>query len=339
MMTYDPLNALIAFLLLALVAYVLFRPYRGWFWLLQKNWKTEEKTIMEDVLKQLYRMENSGIVADANALTNSLKIKDKLIIDAVQNLAVGQLVEIDGDQVKLTSEGRQYALRIIRVHRLWEKYLAEKTGFDRSEWHDLAEAKEHELDDAETDKLARKLGYPIFDPHGDPIPNDQGKIRALDGVPLSQMKTGDMGRIVHIEDEPDVVYRQILAENIHIGSPLRIVEKTPGRLVFHAEGEEFVLAPVVASNITVLPTEEEEEVPDAVRLSTLSDNESGRIVGISKECRGESRRRLLDLGFVKGSEISIDLKSPLKNPTAYAIKGTSIALRKDQADKILITKQ
>ena len=339
MMSYNPLNALLAFLLIALLGYVLFRPYRGWFWLLQKNWKNEEKTIMEDVLKQLYRMENSGLVADSNALTNALKINDKLILDALHNLVIGQLAEIDGEQIRLTSEGRQYALRIIRVQRLWEKYLAEKTGFDRSEWHELAEAKEHQLDDDETDKLAQKLGYPIYDPHGDPIPNKKGLIRPLEGLALSQLKEGEVGRIVHIEDEPDVVYRQILAENIHIGSPLRVVEKSPERVVFHAEGEEFVLAPIVASNITVLPAAEAEVITDAVRLSSLSVNESGRIVGISKECRGENRRRLLDLGFVKGSEIHVDLENPLKNPTAYAIKGTSIALRKDQADKILITKE
>ncbi|MCB0432376.1 MAG: ferrous iron transport protein A, partial [Mangrovimonas sp.] len=60
--------------------------------------------------------------------------------------------------------------------------------------------------------------------------------------------------------------------------------------------------------------------------------------GISKECRGESRRRLLDLGFVKGTPIKIDLVSPLKNPKAYLVKGTTIALREDQASKILIKK-
>ena len=63
-----------------------------------------------------------------------------------------------------------------------------------------------------------------------------------------------------------------------------------------------------------------------------------RILGISKESRGDNRRRLLDLGFVKGTKISIDLISPMKNPIAYLVKGTSIALRKDQASKILIKK-
>ena len=85
----------------------------------------------------------------------------------------------------------------------------------------------------------------------------------------------------------------------------------------------------------------EKDVPveeNRVRLSSLTEGETATIVGISKESRGENRRRLLDLGFVRGSQISIDLMSPLNNPTAYLVKGTSIALRKDQASKILIKK-
>jgi len=260
-----------------------------------------------------------------------------LIIDAIHKMAVSELVQLDGDQVSLTREGRKYALRIIRVHRLWEKYLAEKTGFDKREWHDRAEEMEHNLSKEETDRLAIDLGHPLYDPHGDPIPTGQGEIKKLEGVPLSAFGLDQVGRIIHIEDEPDAIYRQILAENIHIGSTLRVVEQNPERIVFYSEGEEFVLAPVVASNITVAPAALETEEA-AVRLSSLKSDETARVAGISKECRGENRRRLLDLGFVRGAEIEIDMESPMKNPVAYSIKGTSIALRKDQASKILITK-
>ncbi|HMQ44564.1 MAG TPA: FeoA family protein [Mariniflexile sp.] len=75
------------------------------------------------------------------------------------------------------------------------------------------------------------------------------------------------------------------------------------------------------------------------RLSSLKEDETAKIIGISRESRGESRRRLLDLGFVKGATIKIDLMNPLGEPNAYLIKGTSIALRHDQAAKILIKKE
>ena len=334
---YNPITALLSFAVISLALYFLFRPGTGWFWILKGNWKRNEKTIIEDVLKQLYRMENSGLTADTNALTNALKIKDDLVIEAIHRMAVTELVQLDGDQVGLTPEGRKYALRIIRVHRLWEKYLAEKTGFDKREWHDRAEDMEHNLTREETDRLALDLGYPLYDPHGDPIPTRHGEIKPLEGVPLSSFNTEEVGRIVHIEDEPDAIYRQILAEKIHIGSTLRVVERNSERIVFYSEGEEFVLAPVVASNITVIPIVLESE-EKAVRLSSLKPEETAHVAGISRECRGENRRRLLDLGFVRGASIKIDLESPMRNPVAYSVKGTSIALRKDQASKILITK-
>lgn len=334
---YNPIYALMIFSLICLLLYLLFRPVSGWYWILKNNWKSNEKTIIEDILKQLYRMENSGLTADTNALTNALKMKDKLIIDAIHRMAVTELVHLEGDQVSLSREGRKYALRIIRVHRLWEKYLAEKTGFDKREWHNRAEEMEHNLSREETDRLALDLGHPLYDPHGDPIPTRHGEIKKLEGVPLSAFGLDEVGRIIHIEDEPDAIYRQILAEKIHIGSTLRVVDRNPERVVFYSEGEEFVLAPVVASNITVAPALIESE-ETAVRLSSLKPDETARVAGISKECRGENRRRLLDLGFVRGAEIGIDLESPMRNPVAYLIKGTSIALRQDQASKILITK-
>ncbi len=145
MMQYNPLTALLIFVVMAFLLFVFFRPVKGWYWLLKNNWQSNEKTVMEDILKQLYRLESYGAETDINALTNSLKIKDSLIIDALHKMSVNELVKVEGDLLKLTKEGRQYALKIIRVHRLWEKYLAEKTGFDKSEWHDRAEEMEHVL--------------------------------------------------------------------------------------------------------------------------------------------------------------------------------------------------
>ena len=113
-------------------------------------------------------------------------------------------------------------------------------------------------------------------------------------------------------------------------------------LIIHVEFSKvilFKLAPIVAANITVTVLAKDVIVKDEmVRLSSLQEKEFAKIVGISKECRGDNRRRLLDLGFVKGTEISIDLLSPLQNPKAYLVKGTSIALRNEQASKILIQK-
>ena len=339
MNTYNPIYALLIFFAISFLGYLLFKPRKGWFWLIKNNLKSNEKIVIEDVLKQLYHSENSGKEINVNSLTSALKFSDSIIVDVIKKMAINNLVQFDGDVLKLTNSGRDYALRIVRVHRLWEKYLAEKTGYDKKEWHEMAESKEHELSHEETNLLATKLGNPMYDPHGDPIPTNTGKIADVNGKFLSSLAINTVGKIVHIEDEPDVIYKQILAENIHIGSQIRVVENNNQRVTFYAEGEEFKLAPIVAANITVAVLEKDEVIEEnIVRLSSLKENEVAHILGISKESRGDNRRRLLDLGFVKGTEISIDLVSPMKNPTAYLVKGTSIALRKDQASKILIKK-
>lgn len=337
---YNPISALIIFFGITVLLILFFRPTKGWFWLLQKNYKSNEKVIIEDVLKQLYHFENSGNRVDTKTLVQALNFSNKSIVEAIKIMSINNLVYFDSDALKLTEEGHEYALRIIRVHRLWERYLADKTGFHKNEWHNRAEHMEHKLDHDETNKLASQLGNPKFDPHGDPIPTRTGKIAEIEGLELPLLPVNSIARITHIEDEPEVIYKQILAENIHIGSLLKVVENNNTRIVFQSEGEEFVLAPIVASNLTVLPIEKEIVIEENIaRLSGLQEDEIAEIIGISRESRGESRRRLLDLGFVKGSKIKIDLLNPLGEPHAYLVKGTSIALRKKQASKILIKKQ
>lgn len=339
MMAYNPITALILFFVFSALLYVLFRPIKGWFWIFKKNVSSNEKIIIEDILKQLYHFENSGNKVDMKTLVQVLDFNNNRIVEAVKKMTINDLIYFESDVLKLTESGREYALRIVRVHRLWERYLADRTGFSKTEWHDRAELMEHQLSHDETEKLAAHLGNPKYDPHGDPIPTKTGKIAKVKGVELPLLSVNTVGRITHIEDEPEVIYKQILAENIHIGSLLRVIENNTTRIVFESEGEEFKLAPIVAANLTVAPIEKEVVLEDNIaRLSGLKENETAKIIGISKESRGESRRRLLDLGFVKGADITIDLLNPLGEPHAYLIKGTSIALRKNQAAKILIKK-
>ena len=339
MNTYNPTHALILFFITAGILYVLFRPTKGWFWIIKNNFKSNEKVVIEDILKQLYHFENSGNKIDTKTLVQVLKFNNNQIIEVLKKMTINDLIYFDSDVLKLTDAGRDYALRIVRIHRLWERYLADKTGFSKEEWHDRAEMMEHKLNHDQTNTLAARLGNPKFDPHGDPIPTKTGKMAKVKGVELPLLPVSSIGRITHIEDEPEIIYKQILAENIHIGSLITVVENNSTRIVFQSEGEVFKLAPIVAANLTVAPIEKEVVIEDNIaRLSSLKEDEMAKIIGISRESRGESRRRLLDLGFVKGADIKIDLMNPLGEPHAYLIKGTSIALRKDQAAKILIKK-
>ena len=337
MIHYDPVTALLLFALLMWVLFLAFRPERGWYWRYRKRKDFDERVLLEDVLKQLYHFEASGMEVNLKSLSGALKMTDNELVEVVKRLTEKDLVISSGDTIRLTEAGKTYALKIIRVHRLWEKYLAENTGYHKTEWHDRAEKMEHLLSEEETEQLVQKLRNPLYDPHGDPIPSETGKMAEMKGIPLSDLSDGTTGTIVHIEDEPDAVYRQILDADIHIGSGIRVEKNARNRVVFRSEGQDFNLAPIVAANISVLPSKDP-ETEQTVRLNRLKKGEEAVITEISKEMRGEGRRRLLDLGFVKGAGIRVDLESPMGNTRAYLIKGTAIALRDEQASMILIKK-
>lgn len=297
------------------------------------------KTQTEDILKQLYHVEQSNHTATLSDLSGALELKKSQLLAIVESISESGFIRTVDNMLQLTDSGRAYAIKIVRFHRLWEKYLAENTGHKAAEWHNLAEKMEHELDSISISELESKLGNPMFDPHGDPIPSAKGEVMEVKWQPMASYPPGQAGKIVHIEDEPNAIYQQILGQRILVGSHIKIKKSTNREIVFTSEGREHRLSPIVAANINVEPLAEEEAYEEnAVRLSSLKNGEKAKIIGISQECRGSSRRRLLDLGILPGTTVEVDLRSPLEDPIAYRIRETSIALRNSLADLILITK-
>lgn len=297
----------------------------------------KQKTLTEDILKQLYHVEQSNRTATVSDLSGALEVRRRIILPVVVQMANSKLIQSTNEALHLTSSGKDYALRIIRVHRLWEKYLAEKTGHQQSDWHYLAEKMEHELNDEEISKLNSQLGNPMFDPHGDPIPTEEGIMSPVKWTPLPSYPVNTPGKIAHIEDEPGVIYQQILAKRIFVGSHVMLKKSDTDEIVIATEGKEHLFSPIVAANISIEPLNSNEAYEEnAIRLSSLEMGEFAQVIGISKECRGANRRRLLDLGILPGTNIEVDLKSPMRDPIAYRVRNTSIALRNSLADRILI---
>ncbi|RXP51757.1 DNA-binding protein [Lutibacter sp. HS1-25] len=335
----NPVTLLSIFIGTVAFLFLLFYPKKGLYWRVLSAIKNDNKILIEDILKKIYHAEDSGAILTSNDLINTINESPKKILETIAEMETKDLISFKNGTLKLNEMGMDYALHIVRVHRLWEKYLSEKTGFDKKDWHEIAEKMEHKLDTRQTKELSINLGNPRFDPHGDPIPTEAGEIEPINGKPIPNFKEGTIGRIIHIEDEPEIIYKQILAEDLHIGSQLHIVENNEKRVVFHSEGEEYVLAPIVANNITITELLKEEFSEEkSFRLSNLKNGEEAKIIGISRECRGEIRRRLLDLGFVINTKITVDLTSPMNNPRAYLVRDTSIAIRNEQAKFILIEK-
>jgi len=197
---------------------------------------------------------------------------------------------------------------------------------------------EHKLSEEEMDRLSASLGHPTHDPHGDPIPTRRGEWVSHGGMPLSDLDVGTPSRIVHIEDEPDVIYAQIVAEELHPNMVVEVDEVTSNRIRFWTDDQEHVLAPIVAANISVVPLAEEnhDRQIEGVPLDSLQPGQSGVVTGISSLSRGVERRRLFDLGIIPGTAIDVEMDNPSGDPTAYRIRGSVIALRSNQARLISV---
>jgi DtxR family Mn-dependent transcriptional regulator len=334
----DSLIALFIAGFLFVAGLVLWYPKRGVLARWERGRRMTERVLCEDALKHLQRCEIHARQPSLESLAGALEIPVDEAVRILDRLGDQGLIEPRPDALRLTPAGREYAMRIIRAHRLWERYLAEETGYSQCEWHDRADQYEHLLSPEQTDRLSATLGNPTHDPHGDPIPTARGDLQPHGGEPLVAMGLNVPLRLVHLEDEPETVYAQLVAEGLHPGMEVWMTEKSAQRVRFWAGGEEHVLAPVVAANISVVRCpERKESIPaEAQRLSTLKPGQKGQVIGISPASHGPERRRLFDLGIIPGTIVQTEFRSPMSDPTAYRIRGALIALRREQSDLIYV---
>ncbi len=331
------LNSLLIASLSTITLALMFWPKRGWFWKWRRGLLSTQRVLMEDALKHLYDQEYKGFKCTLESLAGVLSVSGDTAAKLLGRLESLGLITARDRGFELTAEGRSYALRMIRIHRLWERYLADETGLAATEWHRKAEKLEHIITEAEADALAAAIGHPSYDPHGDPIPTPGGVLPPKRGQALTDLAEGKLAQVIHIEDEPGAIYEQLVAQRLHVGTRIRIVQKTSDRIHFIADGEENVLAPVVAANVTVEPLPKDQDMAGPYdTLASLKVGEQGEVISISKACRGLQRRRLMDLGIIPGTVVSAAMKSFSGDPVAYNIRGAAIALRKNQAEMVQI---
>ena len=296
-----------------------------------------EQILIQDLLKHLAECEYDGAAVSAESLAGKLELSPAAADRLFADLRAAGLIA--PDSFTLTPAGRDYALHVLRAHRLYETYLARKTGVPERAWHARAEIREHRMSEREVDALAAELGHPHFDPHGDPIPTSSGELPAKQGAPLTDFPPGWTGRVVHIEDEPPEAYASIAAAGLAPDSVVRIERQDERETRLRVEGQTAVFPRAVAAQISAVPLAAGEAFDDWLeRLSSLQPGEAADIVGLSPLCRGLERNRLLDLGVVPGSRVTVDLVNPSGSPIAYRLRGASIALRRDQAQRVRIRK-
>lgn len=332
----DPTLALFVFFGLAALGVVFLWPRRGVGPRLRRIARLTERVCLEDVLKQLYKLEYDKLPATAESVAGGVQISRAQAIRLLQRLEEKEFVAATDARFRLTEPGRTQALHIVRAHRIWERFLADRTGTRPEDWHAQAEAREHLLSVAETEDLAAALGHPVYDPHGDPIPTAEGEMPARSGMPLAALEPGERGVITHLEDEPKEIYSELLALELGLMTPVERLEGEAGRVRFRSGDRTQDVSSAVARNVTV---EVSKEVSDAHWTRTLADVEPGdsaTVAAISPLCRGPARRRLLDLGVVPGTVIHARMRSAAGDPVAYDIRGALIALRREQAAHIQV---
>jgi DtxR family Mn-dependent transcriptional regulator len=335
----DPLTALIvATLAIGVLAFLLW-PDRGLLWRWLNLRRVGDRAIIEDALKHLYHCEYAAQPVTVLSLSGALQISGNRAAQLLIHLERQALTTRAEGELSLTSTGRDYALRVVRVHRLWEQHLAEETGLGHASWHGEAERQEHLLSDDDVDQLNQRMGYPVYDPHGDPIPTASGDVGPRQGFPITNLQPRRPATIAHMEDEPEAIYQELVDAGLHLGMQVEVHDRTDDIIRFLGDGRVLELSPTVAANVFVVPIPKDQEMGGPYEtLSTLELSESGQVVRISPACRGLERRRLMDLGITPGTVIEAEIRSPVGDPTAYRVRGAMIALRREQADHVLITR-
>jgi DtxR family Mn-dependent transcriptional regulator len=329
-----PQLALLAFLLGAVLVALLLWPRRGLWYRFLRRLGRSDAVLGEDALKLMLH----GRVLDEESLARELRLPPQHAKRLVGRLAEAGLIATEPG-LTLSEPGRIRAIQLVRAHRLWERYLADRTGVAEEEWHEEAERQEHLLTPAETERLAARMGRPLLDPHGDPIPQSEYELPELEGGPLSEMAAGRSGEIVHLEDEPAESFRRLLDAGLALGQRLDVLEGGE-RVRLRVEGREgeTQLSGTDAAGVTVREHAGGAGGAGAARLSlaSLRTGQSARVVGLSNALRGPQRRRLLDLGFVPGTLVRADLRAATGDPMAYRVRGALIALRREQAGAVLV---
>ncbi len=311
-----------------------------------RNWNNKRKAsklkhLSDDILKYFFDCEYRAAPCRLDGLYGHLHLPPQKIANGIGHLIEKAFIRPNRDNsFILTESGRKQALKIIRKHRLIERYLADETGTLPEQWHTKADRFEHFISDNEIENIVRRTGHPVFDPHGDPIPTESGEIPArVKEFSLLDLEEGQRAIINHIEDEPTSIFIEVTKMGLHPGLNIFLKKKISSKFVITSHLGESTLTPIQAGALNI-KKEIRKKNSYKITLHTLNQIPIGQtmiIYGISNDLRGRQRRRLLDLGFVPGNSVTPTLSSSSKGTRAYEILNTLIALRSEQSSKIIVS--
>jgi DtxR family Mn-dependent transcriptional regulator len=182
----------------------------------------------ENYLKAIYTLSERSDTSDTatNEIAERIQTKPPTVSDMLKKLTVKKLVTYEKyKRVQLTNQGKKLAIQIIRKHRLWETFLHDKLNFSWDEVHEVAEQLEHIQSEKLTERLDQYLGFPKYDPHGDPIPTAAGELRDSKRYMLSAIEPGSTCQVVGVKDSSSSFLQYLQQINVGIGTKIKVVEK------------------------------------------------------------------------------------------------------------------
>ena len=180
----------------------------------------------ENYLKTIFHLQTKDDNVTTNELAGKLNTKPASITDMMKKLKTRKLVNYQPYQgFRLTPEGKKVALSIIRRHRLWEYFLAEKLKFNWDEVHEVAEQLEHVSNKKLIDKLDEYLAFPKFDPHGDPIPDTNGKMETGKQINLSELPINKPAKVCFIANQSELLLEHLNEKKINVGASVIVKRK------------------------------------------------------------------------------------------------------------------
>jgi DtxR family Mn-dependent transcriptional regulator len=181
----------------------------------------------ENYLKCIYKLsEGDQALVKTSAIAKKMKTKSASVTDMIKRLSGKNLLHYEAYKgVRLTEKGRKKAVEVIRKHRLWEVFLVNVLKYEWDEVHQIAEQLEHVNSEDLFKRLEKYLGYPKFDPHGDPIPDAKGRFSRSDFVPISEMNIKDKGIIMGVVDSSKQFLQYLGKTKLKLGNKVRLVEK------------------------------------------------------------------------------------------------------------------
>ena len=214
----------------------------------------------EDYLKAIYVLDAEGARVTNSALADYLSVTPASATNMVKRLAELNLVEYAPyQQTTLTEAGRLIALEVLRHHRLIELYLHKALGIPWDRVHEEAEKLEHVLSESVEDAMARALGNPTVDPHGDPIPSKAGHVAQTSGLSLLDAEADVPYRLVRVLFQDQERLHHLGTLGLYLNAEVVIrshaAPKTEESLAIEVNGEPQQIARETARALLIQPLE------------------------------------------------------------------------------------